>query len=462
MRLFATLRNRLHQDQRLTRMLHGGASSLLARGVAMLVSLVTLPLTIRYLGKVQYGVWVTVSTTVVMLSVLDLGIANTLTNFISEAFAEDDREKAQGYFSSAFWMTVAVAATLGAIAAAVWPFVDWGKLLHLTSPALAREASECVGISVAFFLLSLPLNLANRVLSGYQQVHVTNYFQMLNSVLGLVAVIAVVLLRGGLVSLMLMYCGAMLTGSLTLNFWLMLRQKPWIRPHPRKTRRHMVRALLGQGALFFVLQITTLVVFNSDNLVISHYLGPAEVTPYSVAWRLIGYATLFQFMLVPSFWPAFTEAYRKGELDWVRRNYHRMERTTLLAVSSAALLIGLFGRPVIGLWAGRAAVPPALLLWTMAAWAVVSCITTNQALLLTATARLKVETIAAVLAAVANLGASIVLVQRIGAEGVILSTLLSFCIFMVVPQGLEVRRILRGAFLTMTTSPAQALDSEAK
>jgi hypothetical protein len=62
-------------------MLHGGASNFAGRGIALLVSAITLPLTIRYLGKLEYGVWITISTSVVMFSVLDLGIANTLTNF---------------------------------------------------------------------------------------------------------------------------------------------------------------------------------------------------------------------------------------------------------------------------------------------------------------------------------------------------------------------------------------------
>jgi len=92
-------------------------------------------------------------------------------------------------------------------------------------------------------------------------------------------------------------------------------------------------------------------------------------------------------------------------------------------------------------------VPGPLLLWTLAGWAVLVTVTTNQALLLTATGRLRLEAGVAVIAAVANLGLSIVLVQRIGAEGVIVATILSFAVFMVVPQAWEVRRVLKGILL---------------
>jgi O-antigen/teichoic acid export membrane protein len=455
-------KKRLTEDPRLARMLHGGLSGIVVRGFAMLVSLITLPLNVRYLGKVEYGIWVTISSSVVMLSVLDLGIASTLTNFISEAFAEDDRPKAQGYFATAFWMTVAVAAVLATLCGIAWALIDWGRLLGIAESHLAYQASLCVAIAIGFLLIGLPLNLANRVLAGYQQVHIGNYFQMINSVLGLVAIVSVVLTRGTIVDLMLTYCSAMLVGSLLLNVWLSFFSKPWIKPDPRKASLARARQLFGQGALFFVLQLTSIVVFNSDNLVITHFRGPAEVTPYSIAWRLVNYATLFQVMLVPSFWPAFTEAYRKRELAWMRSMFDGMMRKTLMFVAAASVVLALAGQTLIRVWAGPAAVPSMLLLWTMASWAIVSSITTNQAMLLTATGRLKVEAGVAVLAAVANLGLSIFLVDRIGAEGVILATVLSFAVFMIVPQGMEANRVLRGDFLPDNSVPETPAHLEAR
>lgn len=459
MPLLHQLRRRLGEDPRLERMLHGGFSGLLGRGFALLVSAISLPLTVRYLGKLEYGVWITISSSIAMLSVLDLGIANTLTNHIAEAFARDDRAQAKRAFATAFWLTCALSAVFSVLLAAVWHAVHWAALLHLADPVLAGRARLAVAISIGYFLLSMPLNLANRVLSGYQKVHIANYFAMLNSLLGLGAILVVIVLHGTLVSLMLAYCIAMLGGSVLLNLWLLLLHHPWLRPHPALYSRTLSSALFRQGSLFFLLQLTGLVVFNSDNLVIAHYLGAQEVTPYSIAWRLISYAAMLQSLVIPSLWPAFTEAYHKRELTWVRTIYGGLVRKTLLAVSIAACLIGIAGRSFIRVYAGAAAVPSPLLLWTMALWAVLVATTTNQALLLTATGRLRLEATVAVIAAVVNLFLSIYLVQRIGAEGVILATILSFAVCMVVPQQMEVRRVLRGDFLAPEATPHASPDT---
>lgn len=442
------VRQKLKADPRLARMLHGSASGIIGRGLGLLISLITVPITVRYLGKLEFGIWTTISTSIAMLSVLDLGIANTLTNLISEAYALNDREKAQQYYATAFWATIILAALLAPFSFLVWHSASWPVIFHLPSSEITRQARSAVGLCGIFFLISLPLNLANKILGGYQQIHLLNYFAMASSLVGIAALLAVVHFKGGLVALAAASWCTTLLGSFSLNVWLSWRLKPWIRPDPRKIRPALGRLLFGQGFLFLLLQLSGIVVFNSDNLVITHYLGAAEVTPYSIAWRLINYASLLQALLVPTLWPAFSEAYSKGDLLWVRKTFARVNRLSLQAVGIAAILLAIIGRPLIRIWAGSAAVPPLSILWLMAGFAFVSAATTNQAVLLTATGRLRMEAAAAVGAAFVNLLASLVLVQRIGAAGVIFSTLASFLLCMLLPQAWEVRRVLAGRYLS--------------
>ncbi len=384
-----------------------------------------------------------------MLAVLDLGIANTLTNSISRAYAERSEEMAKRYYATAFWATSAIAILLGLIGAVIWPHIDWGKLFGLSDSAMGRQAGKCVAISFGYVLLTLPLGLANKVMGGYQRVPVTNMFAMLNSVLGLVATILVVRMHGTVVDLMAAFCAAMLTGTILLNLWMGLRHEPRIRPTPRRAHLGAAREIMSHGVLFFILQIAGLAVFNSDNLIIAHFLGAEQVTPYAVTWRLVGYASVLQSLVVPSLWPAFSEAYVGQDMAWIRAAYRRIMRATLLIVTPAALLVGFAGRWIISVWAGKAAVPNPGLLWGMCFWALLLAITVNQAALLAATQRLQLQAVCSVLTAILNLVLSIALVQRIGAIGVLSATIISYLLFVVLPQSWEVRRILHGRYLTV-------------
>ena len=75
--------------------------------------------------------------------------------------------------------------------------------------------------------------------------------------------------------------------------------------------------------------------------------------------------------------------------------------------------------------------------------AVISGCMTAESCLLAAVGRTRLQGMLSVIAAAVNLALSIVLVQRIGAVGVIAGTVLSYVIVLVVPQSVMVKNVLR-------------------
>jgi O-antigen/teichoic acid export membrane protein len=79
------------QRSRGGRIVAAASSGAAARISSSLLTLVCLPLAVRYLGAERFGVWATITSTVVFLNLLNLGIASTLTNHIARAFALGDQ-----------------------------------------------------------------------------------------------------------------------------------------------------------------------------------------------------------------------------------------------------------------------------------------------------------------------------------------------------------------------------------
>src|SRR5579871_566674 len=101
-----------------------GAASIIQRGLTIVISLVSVPLTIHYLGPERYGVWLTISSILVWLALTDFGLAGTaLINVISEAHGRDDKRTAQEYVASAVWCLTGIAAALGLITYLCFPLI---------------------------------------------------------------------------------------------------------------------------------------------------------------------------------------------------------------------------------------------------------------------------------------------------------------------------------------------------
>jgi len=429
--------------ERDVRIVHGIFSALASKGVAVLVSFISVPLTVRYLGAERYGAWVTISTAMAWVVLADFGVSNSLTNAVSEGYATGSKERAQASVAAAFWTLTGIALILGMIFFAISPHVPWDRVFNVQSAQAKAEVGPAVAVAFTIFILNFPFSIVSKVYGAYQEVAKGNAWAAGGNLLGLTALLAVIHYKRGLVSLVVAVSGSVLLVNMVTAVWLFGWSKPWLRPRPDRVTWSATRKLTSLGSMFFVIQIAALLLFQTDNLIIAHYLGAAAVTPYSVTWRLFTYTALFQILAGPSYWPAYAEAFSKRDLAWVRSRYQANFRITIGSTLMLALPLVLIGRWIIEKWAGSAAVPPSSLLVWMGVWSVIHSAMNSQSCLLASSGRVRVQMIYSALASGVNLILSIVLVQRLGLVGVIMGTLGAFLTCVVVPQSIEVERSMR-------------------
>src|SRR5271167_3528449 len=414
-----------------------------ARLLSSALTLISLPLAVRYLGAERYGVWTTIVSTMVWINLLDLGIANTLTNHISRAFALDNKPLAARSFANALALTGGVSVIVGTAFAAPFPHIDWIALFNVSGSVRAREVTSTVAVAAALTVLGLPCNLAGKILAGYQELHRNNIAICAGAVASVAGLALGILLRVSMPVLFVMSAGCLTLASLATLLVTVIWAKPWLRPRIAFIDRGVVKELLDSGSSFFLIQVAGVIVFSSDNLVVSHYLGAAEVTPYSVTWRLVGLAALLQSLIFPALWPAYAEAYARRDYAWIRRTFSLTMKGTVALNLACAVVLVLFGRTLIRVWADPAAVPPNYLLLAMGVWGLISGFMSVESCLLAALNRTREQAVLSIIAAVVNIALSIVLVRHIGSVGVIGGTILSYLVVLVVPQSMIVRGLFK-------------------
>ncbi len=410
----------------------------------MLVNILCVPIVIRHLGAEGFGIWVTITTTLTMLLVLDLGVANSLTNLIAEANAHGDREHASRYMTTALGLTTGLSVAFALVAWFGWPFIHWDRIFSITNRANVSEVSAAVGVALAIFLLDLPARLAAKVLGGYQELAIANVFSVAGNLGSLAAIAALVYARARLATLVAGTSAPIVAADIVCSLWLVWRHKPWLRPRAAHLSRQAIGRILNQGSSLFILQVSGLLVFDTDNVIIAHYLGPADVAPYSTAWRLASGATFVHSLIFPALWPAFSDAFVRGEIGWIRRTFWRVFGVSMLTAVVYAALLAFIGRWAIRVWATSAAVPGEALLLLMCVWVLISTYMNNTVTVLLAKGDIRLLAWLALMVGLLNIAVSITLVQRIGAVGVILGTIVSYVSVVILPQSVLAWRTLYG------------------
>jgi O-antigen/teichoic acid export membrane protein len=430
-------------QERYQRIIQSTVAATAARGLNLFVGFISVPLAVGYLGRERYGVWITISSLLMFLGFIDFGLSGSLINGLSSAYGRDDRHEAQRYVASAFWLLTVIAVVLWLPLASASHWIA-GELFggSRSSPVLA-EATPAVLIAITIFFISFPLNVFWQVLTAHQQKAIVNICAMITSIGNLIAIIAVVICKGGLIWLVLAYSGCGLLVTLISSIWLFGFAKPWLRPSIAAINSAIMRNLFRTGWKFFVISIFWMVNLQTDNLIISHFLGPGAVTPYSVSYRLLSYAVIFQSFAVSALWPAYAEAKVRNDTRWIHRAFKANVIFSFASSLPFAVAFVIFGRKIIHLWAGDAAVPEFSLLAWMAIWNLMLASLSAATCLLNAFGRLNGMAIYGTISAVVNAVLSIILVQHWGVNGVVFAGIVSVGLLSYLPIFAEAKRTLQ-------------------
>jgi len=432
-----------HGHRRSHAVIRGAVSAFIARALAIVVGILVVPLTVRYLGSERYGVWVTISASLALLGFVDFGLEDSLTNALGRAYGRDEREMAQRYVSSAFYSLAAIALALLAVGWLFVPRLTTFLFSHSESGRLHAEILPAMAIAYAFFALRFPLLVTNRVLAAYQENVIANLWSITGSIANLSAILAVIYFRGGLPWLVLGSSGLGFLTSVACAIWLFGRHRPWLRPSLRAVESTVLKPLFSSGWKFFIIGVGWMINSESDTVIISHYLGASSVTPFNITLQLFTVTMVVQTLVMPSLWPAYTEAYARNDFVWMRQAFRTNVRLSLISTGAVALIFIVFGQQLIRVWAGEAAVPPfALLIW-MGIWNVMLAQLHAFGCLLNAIERLRVRIVCGVSTAVLNIALSIFLVHRFGIVGVTVATVIAFLVADYLPISFYVRSLFR-------------------
>ena len=413
------------------------------QAISLLTSLITVPLTLNYLGIERYGLWVVISSTVAMLNFADLGLGNGLINGISDANGKNDNELAHRYVSNAFYMLASIALAIGVIFVIFFSKISWSWLLNISSPEAINEAGPAIAVFIVCFLVNLPLGVIQRIQTGYQEGFYNSFWQAFGNILALGSVLLAIYFKAKLPWLVFAMTGVPILATVVNGIILFRFRRPWLLPKIKSISFLAAQRILKSGFLFFILQLAGTLGFQSDNLVISHFLGASFVPQYSIPMKLFMVIPILLSFALSPLWPAYGEAYARHDVDWIKKTFIRSVKLSLSANVVFAILLIVFAPFIIHLWTGSDVAPPFNLLLGLGIWTVLNSLGAPIAMLLNGTNVIGLQVICASLMGISNPLLSIYLVQRIGVAGPIYGTVITWTLFELIPLSIYIPRMFK-------------------
>jgi O-antigen/teichoic acid export membrane protein len=444
-----------HSRERYRRATLTGTTAALSRVVSFSTSIITVRLTFRYLGAERYGMWMTITSVVMMLVFADLGMNNGLINIVADATGKEDLRTARQATASAFWLLSVVAIAIAAAGMIAYPHVSASRLFNVHSPLAMRESGPALLVFFFCFVMNVPLGIVRGTQTGLQNAYINNLWNMLGSVSSLGALFVAIHLHAGLPALVMSLSGPPVIITILNGTELFAWSHPQLRPDPRDFSRAVAARLLRIGLMFFLLQASISVGMQTDNVVIAQILGAKAVAAYAVPARLFNMIVSFITMLSGSMWPAYADAMARRDGPWIQRTFRRVTLAGTSITLCATILLVLFGNRILALWIGPQMQASLMLLSVFGLQCMVFSYLQPINFLLNGIGELKSQVVCAIAMAVVNLGLSILFVKHYGIVGAVLGTLLAQLTVQVIPLTVIARKQLRKLGEgTLTSSPA--------
>jgi O-antigen/teichoic acid export membrane protein len=414
------------KDVRSNIVLKNAFLSFFVKGLSIAVNFLTIPLVLTFLDQTQYGIWLTLTAILGWFSLFDLGFGNGLRNHLTTSITNNKMDEGRIYVSTTYVALALVFGTLIVVFTCVHPFINWRVIFNAPN-YMNSDINRAVLFAMCFLFVQFVLRLITTVLLAFQKSATAEFINTIVQVMILVGLFCLKIMNfNSITSVAIVYSLTPVLVFLFTSLYFFYNKYPEIRPSFRLYNRGYVNRLLKLGINFFIIQIAALVLYASDNFIITQLFSPADVTVYNVSYKYFSIAAiLFNIILAP-FWSMVTQAYAQGDLEWIKKSIKRL-LILWLFICIASVLQLIVSNPIYNLWTNNKVIVPFSLSLVICFYSMATTYGTIFSSFINGVGKVRVQLILSVLGVLINIPLAIFFVKhlKLGIMGVPLATTLT-------------------------------------
>lgn len=399
--------------------------SFLYKGGSIVSSFLLVPLTINFLDTENYGIWLTLSSFIGWFSFFDIGLGNGLRNKFAEAKAKGDLTLAKAYVSSAYFTIGSVCLLLIIVFFGLNFFIDWTRVFNANA-TMQKELGILMPIVFSFFCLQLVVKLITTIYTADQHHSMQGKVTFYSSALSLLAIwLMTHFAKSSLLIFGTIFSALPVLLLVGLNVFAFSNRYKEYSPSIILWKKEYLKDIFGLGMKFFIIQMSGIILFSTDNIIITQLFGPKEVVPFNIAFKYISISNMVLSMILAPYWSSITEAYTKGDFDWIKKSMNNLFKISLASIFMVFLMV-VVSPFVYKIWIGTNVIVPLSLTIYMALFFALTIFYSPYTYFINGTGKVKLQMYSIVVTAIINVPLCVFLAKNLefGVSGVIIATIL--------------------------------------
>lgn len=408
------------------------SKSFIYKSLNMAIVFITIPLLLNFLEKELYGIWVTIFSLVNIVLFVDGGISNGLKTKLAEAFSLKKNILAKNYISTSYICLFCIAFLFLIIILPIIFYIDF-QLVFNTSLMSNNDLRNVILLTLFLISISFVLNLFKSFYYANQQASSVELALLVYQILVLFGLVLIFnYFSKKLIFIALIYGLSNIIVAFFFTFLFFKRNKN-LKPSIKFFKKSEVKNLMGLSLEFFVIQLCMIIIFTTDNLLISNLINPEEVAKYDVVFKLYQVIITLSVIALDPFWALFSDAYQKKDFVWIRKTLRRLNLIFLI-FSFFMVIFYFISDDILKIWLQRNLEINKTLFLFMFFYVLVRVYPIVFMFFLNGIGKVKLQMWLFILGAFMNIPLSIFFVKKIslGSSGVILGTVCSIILLSII------------------------------
>lgn len=316
----------------------------------MVLVFLTTSLTFKYLGKSDYGIWVTIYSIISWVYLLDFGYSNVIKTKLPTLL--HDEEKTINTLISTIYVGVAGVSLLILLVYVVFNlFVSPSEFLNIDSDTI--NFNLVLTLNLLFSVLILFVGNFKSLFVGVIRTQIVELSLMIVQLVIFLVVLCLLKCNlfpesSKLLVISLVFGLTNLVIGLIFTYYFFHSNK-----NMRVSLKYFDLGVLKQntamGAKYFVIQICMVIIFSTDYILITKFFGVKEVANYDIVLKIFQVPMLLTITGLSPFWSIFSKNYAERNYAWIKKTLITYNFLFIFFIVGVAILICII-HEVIYIW----------------------------------------------------------------------------------------------------------------
>ena len=328
----------------------GAVLSYINIALTNVVGLLLTPFIIGSLGNAEFGLYTLIGSFVAYLTLMDLGLNNTIIRFVAKYRAEKDIEGEKNFLATVMWVYFGISLFLIVIGLIVYFNLD-----HIFSKSLSSDeiskAKVMFLILVFNLVITIPGGAFQAICNSYEQFVFPRIIAIAKYILRAVCVVVILTWGGKAISLVII--DTVLNVSVVVITMIFVFKKMKVFIYLRRFNKFLIAPVFAYSFWIFLYGIIQTFQWNIGQLILGVTTNTISVAVFSIGIMLSGYYGAFASAINNVLLPKATQMATLNE-SGTSITYKMIEVGRINIIISYMILSGffLFGRDFINLWLG--------------------------------------------------------------------------------------------------------------